>query len=264
MAISRRQFVGRAATAIAGASVPAHAAASLTQPGTPASNQTNVYVLGTIHGLHRDSVLYSLDVFADALRRAAPDRLLAEIPPYSIAEAYRTFAETGRVTESRTRVFPEYLDVAFPLLREMDFEIVGTAGWTRKIASDRSAALRRIANDPARADQWAEHIAARRALAAATQERGDDPAFIHTPEYDALVERGQTPYQQFFDDDLGRGGWTQINAAHNTLINMALDNMPGTGSTAVITYGGWHKYMILRALSLRTDIILRDARELFA
>lgn len=250
--------------AMTAASAPVRAAASLTRESAPANVSTNVYVLGTIHGEHRESALYSLDIFAEALRRAAPDRLLAEIPPYSIAEAYRTFEATGRVTESRTRVFPEYADVAFPLLREMDFEIVGTAGWTRKIADDRSAALNRIANDPARAGQWAEHLAARRALAEATRAQGDDPAFIHTPEYDALVELGQTPYQLYFDDDLGRGGWTQINAAHNTLINMALDNMSGSGGTAVITYGGWHKYMILRSLALRTDIVLRDPRELFA
>src|SRR3546814_1652548 len=43
----------------------------------------------------------------------------------------------GKVTEPRTAVFPEYVDVAFPLTKELGFEIVGTAGWTQAIADER-------------------------------------------------------------------------------------------------------------------------------
>ena len=31
------------------------------------------------------------------------------------------------------KAFPEYADVVFPLTKEMDFEIIPTAGWTLKI-----------------------------------------------------------------------------------------------------------------------------------
>ncbi len=230
---------------------------------TPKSGATRVTVLGAIHSRHRNSEKYSLDVLREVVRWAEPDVILTEIPPDRIAEAKRSFAETGEVTEPRTRVFPEYTDVVFPLSREMDFDIVATAGWTREIADDRSAALETIENDPARAEQWAEHLAARQQYSVELAGRGDDPQFIHTDEYDAIVERAQTPYQRYFDADLGPGGWTQINAAHTDLINAALDMVTGQGLNALVTFGSWHKYMIKRSLEQREDIEMLDARALF-
>lgn len=229
----------------------------------PIAGATQLYVLGTIHGNHRTSEAYSLEVLREAIRRAAPDVLLAEIPPDRIAEAYRSFRETGEVTERRTRVFPEYVDVAFPLTKEMDFEIIGTAGWTREIADRRSAALDQIKSDPMRADQWEEHLAAQRSFAKEVEGKRDDPAFIHTSAYDRLAQASREPYQNHFDGDLGAGGWTQINAAHNALINAALDDISGKGLTAVITFGALHKYMILKGLQSRSDIQLRDPLRLF-
>jgi len=202
-------------------------------------------------------------VLREAVRRAEPDVILTEISPDRIAEAKRSFGETGEVTEPRTKVFPEYTDVVFPLTREMDFAIEGTAGWTRAIADNRSAALKRIENDPIRAEQWAEHLAARRNYLCELTGRGDDPRFLHTDDYDAMVERAQTPYQRYFDADLGAGGWTQINRAHTDLINSALDNITGRGLNALVTFGSWHKYMIKRSLAARSDIELLHARTLF-
>jgi len=232
-------------------------------PGKRRSGPTRVYVLGTIHANHRRSKAFSLDVLAQAFRRAEPDLLLAEIPPDRIAEAYRSFRYDGKVTEPRTAVFPEYVDVAFPLTRELGFEIVGTAGWTQAIADERQAALARIEHDPARAQQWAEHLAAYAEFEREVAGRADDPRFIHTAEYDRLVERAQGPYQRYFDADLDAGGWTRINQAHNALINAALDQISGQGLTVMITFGAWHKYMILRSLAQRQDIESLDSRMLF-
>lgn len=229
----------------------------------PGSPLTKLTVMGVIHGRHRDSRAFSLDVLRDAVRRAEPDVILTEIPPDRIDEAKRGFAETGEVTEERTRVFPEYTDVVFPLSTEMDFTMVGTAGWTRKLADDRTAALKAIENNPARASQWAEHRAARSEYSRALDGRGDDPLFIHTPEYDVLVQRAQTPYQIYFDPDLGPGGWTRINAAHTGLINAALDTISGQGLRALVMFGAWHKYMIERSLLPRGDVEMQDARALF-
>src|SRR3546814_4474785 len=86
------------------------------------SGPTRLYVLGTIHSNHTRSKAYSLDVLAEAFRRAEPDQLLAEITPDRIAEAYRSFRYDGKVTEPRTAVFPAYVDCAFPMTRELDFE----------------------------------------------------------------------------------------------------------------------------------------------
>ena len=232
--------------------------------GEPKQGTTQVYVLGTIHGKHRTSENYSLDVLRRALERSKLDALISEIPPDRVAEAKSSFRETGAVTESRTRAFPEYTEVAFPMTRERDFEIVGAAGWTREIADNRRAALATIRKDPARAEQWAEHLAAQAAFARAAGNRRDDPAFIHTDEYDRLAEASRRPYQEHFDADLGAGGWTQINAAHLRLINAALDDISGQGLTAVITFGALHKYMILNSLKERSDIALRNPLKIFS
>ena len=224
---------------------------------------TRVYVMGLIHRNHRQSESYSLAVLEAAVRKAAPDVILTEIPPDRIDKALNSFRETGEIDEPRTQVFPEYTDVIFPLSREMPIRIFGTAGWTQAIADDRRAALAKIENDPARAEQWEEHLAARRAYSRAVAGRGDDPVFIHTGEFDRLVEASRTPYQRYFDEDLGTGGWTQINAAHTGNINAALDTLKGQGLTVLVTYGSAHKYKIVESLSQRDDVELLDTRALF-
>ncbi|MEM9501137.1 MAG: hypothetical protein AAF941_04760 [Pseudomonadota bacterium] len=265
MKTTRRSAIFGSLAAATGAGAASQSLASCAPGPAPANDAlTKVTVIGVIHRTHRRSRTYSLDVLREAVRRAEPDVILTEIPPDRIAKAKSSFAETGEVTESRTRVFPEYTDVVFPLSREMDFELVGTAGWTQTIADDRGAALKQIENDPARASQWAEHQAARAEYSRALNGRGDDPRFIHTLEYDVLVQRAQTPYQVYFDRDLGSGGWTQINAAHTDLINSALNSISGQGLRALVMFGSWHKYTIERSLLLRSDIERLDALDLFA
>ncbi|MEM6476838.1 MAG: hypothetical protein AAF687_11790 [Pseudomonadota bacterium] len=258
----RQAMLGTLAAAGAGAAAPSLsgcAAGDRTADGA----LTKVTVLGVIHGGHRDSTSFSLDVLREAVRTARPDVILTEIPPDRMEEAKRGFAETGQVTEPRAKVFPEYTDVVFPLTKEMDFTMVGTAGWTRQLADDRRAALKRIEDDSTRASQWAEHRAARAGMAREMRGKNDDPRFIHTREYDVIVQRGQTPYQVYFDPDLGPGSWTNINAAHTGLINEALDTITGQGLRALVIFGAWHKYMIERSLSFRKDIEMQDARALF-
>lgn len=259
MTFNRRFFL--AASLAAAIALPVSAGCSA--GGEEGSPKTRVYVLGVIHSNHRTSEAYSLEVLEAAIRKAAPDVLLTEIPPDRVEQAVTSFRETGAIDEPRTQVFPEYTEVVFPLSQEMDFEIVGTAGWTSQIARDRAAVLRRIRNNPDRAEQWDEHSAARRTFSRELSGRGDDPRFIHTRQYDRLVEAAYGPYQRHFDDDLGQGGWSQINAAHTANINRALDRISGQGHTAVITFGAAHKYKILESLKGRSDIELSDARALF-
>ena len=264
MKTTRRSAIfGSLATGI-GAGSAGQALSSCAPGAMPFDGEkTRVTVLGVLHGRHRRSKKYSLEVLREAVRRAKPDVILTEIPPDRIAEAKRSFAETGEVTERRTKVFPEYTDVVFPLSREMDFSLVGTAGWTRDLADERSAALKRIENDPQRAREWQEDRAARAEFSRLLNGKGDDPRFIHTREYDAMTQRSRTPYQIYFDPDLGPGGWTRINAAHTGLINQSLDTISGQGAHALVMFGAAHKYMIERALFLRNDIAFEDARALF-
>lgn len=225
--------------------------------------RTRVHVMGVIHSNHRRSERYSLKVLEAAIRKAAPDIILTEIPPDRIGQALRSFGETGRVVEPRTQVFPEYTDVIVPLGSELGFEIVGTSAWTSDIAEQRRRALDRIRSDPDRAAQWAQHRAAEREYARRIGGRGDDPLFIHTREFDRLVEDSRRPYQRNFDADLGPGGWTQINRAHTALIEAALDAISGRGMTALVTFGTAHKYKILRSLESRFDVELLDTGGLF-
>ncbi len=245
------------------AGATAHPLIGCAVANTPPSDATKLHVMGMIHSNHRTSETYSLSVLEAAIRKAAPDVILTEIPPDRVDQAIQSFEATGIVNEPRTRVFPEYTDVVFPLSEEMEFRIVGTAGWTRAIADNRRMALERIQSDPARAREWAEHRAAQRVYSASVAGRGDDPLFIHTYEFDQLVESSRMPYQRFFDADLGPGGWTQINNAHTDLINGALDTISGQGKSALVTFGSAHKYKILRSVEHREDIELLNTRDLF-
>jgi hypothetical protein len=141
---------------------------------------------------------------------------------------------------------------------------VGTAGWTRAIADERREALARIENDPARQEQWTAYRAAQREFSRKLDGRGDDPLFIHTDAFDTLVEEARTPYAEYLAEDLGAGGWTQINRAHTDLIGAALDRISGQGKRALITFGTAHKYKIIESVSGRNDVELLDTRALFA
>ena len=229
-----------------------------------AATMTQVAVIGAIHGRHRSSERFSLSVLERAVRAFEPDIILTEIPPDRVEDARSSFAETGEVIEPRTRLFPELTDVVFPLSAELCFQIAACAGWTQAIADNRSAALKAIENDSERASQWAEHREARAQYSQELAGRADDPLFIHSLEYDAHVQKAQTPYQIYFDRDLGPGSWTKINAAHTDLINQALDTLRGQRMRALVIFGAWHKYAIERSLSFRDDIERVEARELFA
>lgn len=261
MSFNRRSFIGASLVAVMAAPWLANCAQGAEPDSGPP--KTKVYVMGVIHSNHRKSEDFSLLVLEQAIRKSAPDVILTEIPPDRIEQALISFAATGEVDEPRTQVFPEYTDVVFPLSKELGFRILGTAGWSPEIARDRARTLRLIQADPARASEWAEHRAAVRAFSRELAGRGEDPLFVHTPEFDALAKASRAPYERYFDKDLGPGGWTQINRAHTDLINQELDQISGQGLTALITFGTLHKYKILESLRARDDIEMLDTRGLF-
>lgn len=230
--------------------------------------KTRVVVLGMIHGEHRTSTPYSVGRIQDAVRRIRPDAVLCEIPPDRLAAAREEFDRTGTITEPRVRVFPEYVDALFPLTREMRFEIVPCAAWTKAMSDDRAAKLKEWATT--RAAETAEVQGAEadseRALAAESAALGlspDHPLFIHTAAYDRITKRGLEPYDRLFNADLGLGGWSNINVAHYRLISDALDARSGQGQTVLIMFGAGHKYWFLERLAGRADVEIVDAREFF-
>ncbi len=222
-----------------------------------------VVVMGMIHDGHETSERYSLDVVEETIRKINPDIIITEIPPNRLEEAYRGFHENGVVSEPRVSVFPEYVGVVFPLTKEMDFEIRGGAAWNTYMNRYRSRALDKIENDPARAVEWQANRDAKREMSNAIGSRGDDPLFIHSREYDALQKAGWEPYDKFFNDELGPGGWENINAGHYRLIAKVLQDEMFRGKRILITFGASHKYWFMEKLRERDDITLLDTRDFF-
>lgn len=228
---------------------------------TPTDVKTEVLVLGMIHSGHLTSERYSLDVVKDLIRQIKPDYICAEIPPNRIEAAMEQFKRDGVITESRVKVFPEYIDAIFPLLNEMDFQIIATAGWSAEMNDYRRRRLSELSNTPARASQWQEHQAAMKTMTEAiTAMDGDDnPRAIHTDEHDALVDQGlRGPYNKYFNDDLADGGWDNINAKHYALIAKHLDSVRGQGKRVLVTFGSGHKGWFLRELRQRDDVQLLE------
>ncbi len=226
---------------------------------TTRSRRNEVIMVGTIHAAHRTSVRYSVDVLRKLIREIRPDYVLTEIPPNRLAAAMQAFRTTGQITEPRVARFPEYVDVLFPLTREMSFTIIPAAGWTRPMDSYRTAMLKRLAEDPARRAEWDAYQAANRhADSLVTAVGNDDPYFVNSARYDSIQTAAHEPYNRFFNRDLGPGGWDNINMSHMALISAALDSHRGAGRRFLITYGAGHREWFLRALRNRSDITLLE------
>lgn len=234
---------------------------SIDKGGGERQARSEVIVMGMIHGGHRANPKYSIEEIKRLVRLIDPDFILTEIPPDRFETALEGFRKTGEVTEPRVRVFPEYVDAIFPLTREMDFQIIPCAGWTRAMADDRRDKLQKWAEtrkaeseEVNAAQQWATDTIEAQGLA-------DDPLKIHTDRYDEIVRKGMEPYNRLFNDDLGLGGWDNINAAHMAHIHEALDAHQGEGKRFLITFGAWHKYWFIEDLKERDDIVLRNLVE---
>ena len=222
-----------------------------------------VTVMGAVHGQHRRSESYSLTVLQKAIKKFDPDIIMVELPPERFAIASANYEQFGEVRESRTDDFPELIDVVFPLRQELGFEMVPVAAWTQKIADDRRAVLAQLESNPMRVKDWAKFQAAAASYNKAVRGRSDDPVFIHNKTYDNAVKARQDIYEELFGDDLGSGGWKNINVAHYQKIAAALEEVRGQEQRILILYGAWHKYWFLEQLETRDDIQLVDAADLF-
>ena len=241
---------------------PASVAQDADSPANPKVEMANsVIVMGMIHSKHRQNGPFDLEHLKDLIRKVKPDYVLTEIPPDRLEEAAKQFKETGKITESRVRVFPEYTDALFPLTKEMDFEIVPCAAWTTEMNNSRRATLAKLRQT--HAEQYAEMNAAQESAGRNIAALGNpnDPVTIHTQQYDDFVKIGMGPYDRHFNDLIGDGGWENINAAHYALIEKALNKLSGQGKRVLITFGSWHKYYIKEQLRKRSDIELVSMSE---
>ena len=130
----------------------------------PAIVKNEVLVLGTIHSGHLTDSVYNIAYLDKLVREINPDYILAEIPPDRMEAAMKGFKRDDSISEPRVLRFPEYVDVIFPLTKELDFEIIPTAGWTKPMADRRSAQLRAISKDSTRIKDWTAYVEANLSL----------------------------------------------------------------------------------------------------
>jgi len=222
--------------------------------------KNEVLVLGTIHGGHLTDSLYNIAYLDRLIREINPDFVLAEIPPDRFREAVDGFQRNDSISEPRVLRFPEYVDVVFPLTKEMDYEIIPTAGWTAPMAKERSQKLRAISKDTARTAHWEAYVAANRLTDSLMDDTGNpnDPYFIHSHRYDSIQDISLQVYNKQFNVELGLGGWENINIAHYWNIEKALERHRNQGKRMLIIYGAGHKGWFLRELRKRDDIDLLD------
>ena len=229
-------------------------------PPVPPKNE--VLVLGTVHDEHLTDSVYNIAYLTKLIQVIKPDYILAEIPPDRFQAAIDGFKRNDSISEPRVLRFPEYVDVIFPLTKEMNFEIIPTAGWTLPMAQERSQKLRDISQDSARVKDWTAYTEAFRrsdSVYDATGKR-NNPYFIHTDTYDSILDIGLQVYNKLFNVELGLGGWDNINIAHYWHIEKALEKHRYKGKRFLITYGAGHKGWFLRELRKRDDIQLLEMK----
>lgn len=221
-----------------------------------------VLILGTIHSGHKTDSVYNIAYLDRLIREIAPDYILAEIPPDRMQAAINGFKRDDSISEPRVMRFPEYVDVVFPLTKELDFEIIPTAGWTRPMAEKRSAQLRAISQDAERTEDWKAYRTAKQLSDSLYKATGkvNDPHFIHTDRYDEIQDIALQTYNSLFNVELGLGGWENINIAHYWNIEKALEKHRYKGKRFLIIYGAGHKGWFSRELKKRDDITLLEMK----
>lgn len=229
---------------------------------TPEKPQNEVLVLGAIHSGHKTDSVYNTEYLEKLIREIKPDFILAEIPPDRMQAAIDGFKRDDSISEPRVMRFPEYVDVVFPLTKEMDFEIIPTAGWTRPMAEERSAKLRAIRDDSTRTKDWQAYVTANQLSDSLYKATGkvNDPYFIHTDKYDEIQDVALQTYNRLFNVELGLGGWENINIAHYWNIEKALEKHRYKGKRFLVIYGAGHKGWFLRELRKRDDIKLLEMK----
>jgi hypothetical protein len=142
----------------------------------------------------------------------------------------------------------------------MNFEIIPTAGWIKEMADFRNQKLKEISEDDSRIDDWNEYLTGEHLSDSLSKTLGseEDPLFVNSPKYDEAVEVWAEPYNRLFNEELGLGGWDNINKAHYTNIVKAIENSKWKEKRLLITYGAGHKGWFLRELNKRNDVKIID------
>ncbi len=229
-------------------------------PAPPDGAPARVAVMGMIHSRHPTSASWGFAQLETTIRNFGPDIVCTEIPPNRWERTWRDYTERGVVEDPRVVRFPEYNDFMLRLAVEMGFAIVPCAGWTTEMNDLRNRKVREFETRPDLAARNAEYQERRRAARDAfpRPEDPDDPSYIHSAAYDDAVKAEYAVYDEYLNDWIGPGGWTNINEAHIALINRTIAKNPG--KRILVTFGAAHKYWFLERLRDRRDVTLLDLK----
>lgn len=219
-----------------------------------------VIVLGTIHSQHLSNTEYSLQVLEDIVRNIDPQVILAEMPPDRFEIAKEEFNTSGKITEPRINQYPEFSKVVFPLQKELNFSLHPVSAWTEEMAEIREKKLIEISKDVNRANDWNKYMEAKELTNALfeKEDKGFEPLWITCDAFDEILEIELSVFNELFNDDLGNGGWNNINEAHYKLISLHLDLKKNDGKRILIMFGAGHKGWLRRKLKTRNDILLKQ------
>ncbi len=235
--------------------------ANLPAPPTEGRDRTEVAVMGMIHSAHESSERWGLAQVEQTIRSFRPDVVCTEIAPDRWDRIDRDLRDRDAIEDPRVLRFPEYADLILRLSLSMGFTIEPCAGWTIEMSDLRSSRIGSFERDARWAAPRAEY-ARRLSALRATYDAGpaaDDPAYIHSDAYD-LRQRGELAlYDEYQNDMIGPGGWTNINVEHYRNVDLTIRRH--RGARILVTFGGGHKYWLLERLRARDDIEVLDLRE---
>ena len=226
--------------------------------------KTEVVVLGTLHSQHLQAEHYALDEVEAIIRNINPDVVLAEIPPDRFAIAQKQFDEDGHITEDRVQAYPEFTQVVFPLQKGLGFQLIPVSAWTAQMADEREEKLTEISRNPIRSNDWNTYLEAKEKVSDLLEESGFEftPEWINSSKFDEILEEELSVFNRLFNDDLGAGGWENINNSHYKLIETVLKNPSVKGKKVLIIFGAGHKGWLRRRLAQEKNICLRNLIEL--
>jgi len=222
---------------------------------------TEVAIMRMIHSQHRSSVRWGLKQVRETIVRFKPDVVCAEIAPDRWRRIVSDLTQRSVIEDPRVLRFPEYTDVILQLSRRMGFEVVPCAGWTQEMSDLRETRIHAFETEEryrTAREAYARRLAAVEAKYAADTARADDPFYIHSDAYDRWQRAELDLYDEYQNDLIGPGGWTNINDAHFRYIDRTI--RANRGRRVLITFGAGHKYMFLDRLRGRKDVKLIDLR----
>lgn len=235
--------------------------ANVPAPPTEGHRRTEVAVMGMIHSAHEASERWGLAQVEQTIRSFRPDVVCTEIAPDRWDRIDRDLRDRDAIEDPRVLRFPEYADLILRLSLSMGFTIEPCAGWTIEMSDLRSSRIGSFERDARWAAPRAEY-ARRLSALRATYDAGpaaDDPAYIHSDAYD-LRQRGELAlYDEYQNDMIGPGGWTNINVEHYRNVDLTIRRH--RGARILVTFGGGHKYWLLERLRERDDVEVLDLRE---